>query len=470
MVLTVNSRRGVGALGVGIVSAYGAVGDGVTDDTAAIQAAITAAGAHGTVYLPPATAHYKITAALDIRNLHGLRLLGAGAKASQVRQYTANTAVLKAGGNFQYVGDLGLYYNAAQAAGNTNANALELSRPFMSTYERLDIYGPARGLYLPQVDTGSDGLGNYVFASTFADINLNAFSLEGVNLANLTTNGTGCVFRNFYLVNSDGAGGRLTASKGFVLANFDDLSLQVVAVEWGKFTSQPLMLNGCGSAAVDGLHFEQVEPATWGEALLTSYGASRVTVRSMTARFNAFLTGNAARFALLKAGGGGSLNVIGLTADSNTLTSAEFYLVRSDDSTTGRVIIENAAYTQTTGDVDFPAAAVPVVRRINERVYRRETPAFAASFTPAPGSDDAIIAVTLTGNITVNAIAAPVAGQRVTFVFTQDGTGSRTGTWNAVYKRAGGALTLTTTIGKTDAITFVYDGANWVEVARSLNS
>lgn len=53
---------------------YGAAGDGVTDDTSAIQAAITAA-AGGVVFLPAGT--YKITSSLLISTA-GTRLIGAG--------------------------------------------------------------------------------------------------------------------------------------------------------------------------------------------------------------------------------------------------------------------------------------------------------------------------------------------------------------------------------------------------------
>lgn len=56
------------------VTAYGAVGDGTTDDTNAIKAAIAAAQG-GLVYFPPG--HYRITSALNVGSTHDLNLQGA---------------------------------------------------------------------------------------------------------------------------------------------------------------------------------------------------------------------------------------------------------------------------------------------------------------------------------------------------------------------------------------------------------
>jgi hypothetical protein len=59
------------------VKAYGAIGDGTTDDTAAIQAAITAALTAGNVVFIPAGT-YKITSTLTVTEGHYFRMYGSG--------------------------------------------------------------------------------------------------------------------------------------------------------------------------------------------------------------------------------------------------------------------------------------------------------------------------------------------------------------------------------------------------------
>lgn len=78
---------------------------------------------------------------------------------------------------------------------------------------------------------------------------------------------------------------------------------------------------------------------------------------------------------------------------------------------------------------------------------------------------------TLTGNITpvVTAPKGNQAGVVLTIKLTQDGTGSRAFTAPSNVKLAGGAVTLTTTATTgVSILTFMFDGTNWVEIARSL--
>lgn len=76
-------------------SRFGAVGDGATDDTAALQAALdhcfgpitapngsAAVFQNKAVYIPPG--HYKITSPLNLKYLHGGRIIGAGRFVTQI--------------------------------------------------------------------------------------------------------------------------------------------------------------------------------------------------------------------------------------------------------------------------------------------------------------------------------------------------------------------------------------------------
>jgi len=78
--------------------------------------------------------------------------------------------------------------------------------------------------------------------------------------------------------------------------------------------------------------------------------------------------------------------------------------------------------------------------------------------------------VTLTANVTFDAPSNPTTGQYISIVCIQDGTGSRTISWNAVFEFTGGtAPTATTTAGKGDLFTFRYHNSHWIEVGRNLN-
>jgi len=77
--------------------------------------------------------------------------------------------------------------------------------------------------------------------------------------------------------------------------------------------------------------------------------------------------------------------------------------------------------------------------------------------------------VTLGANRTLGAASNGTTGQFVSLLVIQDGTGSRTVTWNAVYEFASDtAPTLTTTAAKGDLFVFRYNGAKYLEVGRNL--
>jgi len=80
-----------------------------------------------------------------------------------------------------------------------------------------------------------------------------------------------------------------------------------------------------------------------------------------------------------------------------------------------------------------------------------------------------VATVTLGGNRTVAAPTNLLNGGFYAMQIIQDGTGSRTLSWNAIFKFTGGvAPTLSTAANAKDFITFRSDGTNLYEQGRSL--
>jgi hypothetical protein len=84
-----------------------------------------------------------------------------------------------------------------------------------------------------------------------------------------------------------------------------------------------------------------------------------------------------------------------------------------------------------------------------------------SNFTPDVSGSNTL-AMTLNGNTTINAPTNPVDGLHHTFLLIQDGTGGWTVTWDPIFKHAWSNTG--NTAGKQSAITFVYNGTNWIQV------
>lgn len=103
------------------VRAYGAKGDGSTDDTTAIQTAINTGKR---VYFPGTSSYYKITAALTLSS--NSWLVGDGVR-SQIRQVTANANVIS-GTSVNDVVVTGLYlYGPGDGSADSNGNGIYLA-------------------------------------------------------------------------------------------------------------------------------------------------------------------------------------------------------------------------------------------------------------------------------------------------------------------------------------------------------
>ena len=83
-------------------------------------------------------------------------------------------------------------------------------------------------------------------------------------------------------------------------------------------------------------------------------------------------------------------------------------------------------------------------------------------------STSPVAKVTLGANRTLGSASSGGTGQFISLLVIQDGTGSRTLTWNAAYEfKDDTAPTLTTTASKGDLFVFRYNGSKWLEVGRN---
>lgn len=178
-------------------------------------------------------------------------------------------------------------------------------------------------------------------------------------------------------------------------------------------------------------------------------------------------------------------NELILDADADTSITAD-----TDDQIDFKIAgVEHISLTDSSGDtvikprvdakdIIFQQFDGTSILEINDGAYAKFT---SAGIVPeATLTDEATITwnaltqsvakVTLGANRTMGLASGGVTGAFISLLIIQDGTGSRTVTWNADYEFTGDtAPTLTTTADKGDLFVFRYNGAKWLETGRNLN-
>ena len=124
----------------------------------------------------------------------------------------------------------------------------------------------------------------------------------------------------------------------------------------------------------------------------------------------------------------------------------------------------------TAPDADVTIAGLEKAQEFTKTQNFNATTLTDAASISWDASANQVTSVTLTDNRTLAAPTNMVDGGVYTLMVIQDGTGSRTLSYNAVFKFAAGtAPTLTTTASAKDILVFYSDGTNMYEVGRSLN-
>ena len=151
----------------------------------------------------------------------------------------------------------------------------------------------------------------------------------------------------------------------------------------------------------------------------------------------------------------------GLTLGSTAVSSTAAEINYNDITTLGT----SAASKTLTADANGLTKITGAVLNVEDTLTDQATIAWDVIASP-------VAKVTLGANRTLAAPSgtSPAAGQFIALTVIQDGTGSRTLTWNATYEfTEDTAPTLTTTANKGDLFIFKYNGSKWLEVGRNLN-
>ena len=162
--------------------------------------------------------------------------------------------------------------------------------------------------------------------------------------------------------------------------------------------------------------------------------------------------------------------VIGLNSADNLTTGSGNVIIGADIDTTA----VNSARTLKIAGNDGSTTTTWISGDSNGQVklisgYVLEVALTDASTITWNAATQPVAKVTLGANRTMGLPANSVNGQFISLLIIQDGTGSRTITWNAAYEFAlDTAPTLTATANLGDLFTFRYNGAKWLEVGRNL--
>ena len=155
------------------------------------------------------------------------------------------------------------------------------------------------------------------------------------------------------------------------------------------------------------------------------------------------------------------------SADGDITSSGAYDLILDTNSGTnaGNITLTDGA----NGNITFTNNGTGVVK-FNDAAYYPEADLTFDASQDWDVQASPVAKVTLTANVTFDAPSNPTTGQFVSILCIQDGGGSNTISWNAVFEFAADtAPTATTTGDKADLFSFRYNGAKWLSVGTTLD-
>jgi Pectate lyase superfamily protein len=260
------------------VKDFGAVGNGIADDTTAIQNAINLArSVGGTVMVPPGT--YLISNSLNIgdetASYNGVRFIGQGLPTIQSNNLTS--PIIKVGGERMEISGVLLNYTLTPTSGQTNAVAIRCYNLYESIISRVYILSVNRGI--DQYQGLVLGSQNSFYSNRLQDLRIIQFSTWAINLTPYSGGNSGNRFDNIYISNNNGATptSNNACNGGIYMATSSDGVFNQINVEWCKNSSSLIVLNQCGNPVWSGIHLEGNYPQTSFQPLIDINGGDGST-------------------------------------------------------------------------------------------------------------------------------------------------------------------------------------------------
>jgi hypothetical protein len=269
--------------------AYGATGDGVTDDTAALQLAINAltTGANAQLYIPAGT--YLVSATLTLPLMQYKRIFGAGQNATIISATQTNSPILKTTVENTHsiiLERLALSYATQRSSSNTSAYALAYTATSAGVGSGF-YYWTVRNLLISGANVGIGilaGSGTLpVWGSSFENISMARIATTGLYLKSPTTIGMPAL-------RVDGL--RISNSNSTVVNSAQAIYLESAEITFDELDIEgwyngAFYVQGGNPVAVRGLHIENHRMTTASTLVDISDGPVTVTEAYIIATVNA---------------------------------------------------------------------------------------------------------------------------------------------------------------------------------------